>query len=178
MWSAATDSANTAKTTSQNGDNDSLYLHGLKNVVWELLCSLCVYIVSVKINNDELFCNAFPFQNAYMILFLDSLLDVVCTYYYVARVTCLVGLMQEWIIISQLWSPRQVTVTHLTFRPPTSTTGVTGYYPVVDNKRNAVGDVRVSNFLEKALRRLQFNVISVTRGWAGVEFPERSIHNT
>ena len=33
MWSAATDQANTAKTTSQNGDNESLYLHGLKNVV-------------------------------------------------------------------------------------------------------------------------------------------------
>ena len=64
MWSAATDWANTAKTTSQNGDNESLYLHGLKNVVYELLRSLCVCIVCVKINNDELFCNAFPFENA------------------------------------------------------------------------------------------------------------------
>ena len=64
MWSAATDWANTAKTTSQNDDNESLYLHGLKNVIYELLRSLCVCIVCVKINNDELFCNAFPFKNA------------------------------------------------------------------------------------------------------------------
>ena len=27
--------------------------------------SLCFFIVCVKINNDELFCNAFPFENAY-----------------------------------------------------------------------------------------------------------------
>ena len=45
----------------------------------------------VKINNDELFCNAFPLENAQsMVLFLDILLDVVCTYYCVARVSCLV----------------------------------------------------------------------------------------
>ena len=30
---AATDWAKTAKATSQNDDNESLYLHGLKNVV-------------------------------------------------------------------------------------------------------------------------------------------------
>ena len=48
------------------------------------------FAVCVKINNDELFCNAFPFENAKsMILFLDRLLDMVCTYYCVARVTCL-----------------------------------------------------------------------------------------
>ena len=47
----------------------------------------------VKINDDELFYNAFPFENAYMILFLDILLDVVRTYYCVARVTCLVHLI-------------------------------------------------------------------------------------
>ena len=61
---AATDRANTAKTTSQSGDNESLYLHGLKNVVCELLRSICVCVVCVKINNDELFCNAFPFENS------------------------------------------------------------------------------------------------------------------
>ena len=56
----------------QHGENNKskrrqreLYLHGLKNVVEELLRSLCVCIVCVKINNDELFCNAFPFENAY-----------------------------------------------------------------------------------------------------------------
>ena len=32
---------------SQNGDNESLYLHDLKNVVYELLRSLCVCIVCV-----------------------------------------------------------------------------------------------------------------------------------
>ena len=36
-----------------------------------------VCIVRVKINNDELFCNAFPFQKIHMILFLDRLLDVI-----------------------------------------------------------------------------------------------------
>ena len=39
------------------------------------------FVVCVKINNDELFCNAIPFENV-------SGLDVVCTYYCVARVTC------------------------------------------------------------------------------------------
>ena len=37
---------------SQNGDNESLYLHNLKNGV--LLPSICVCTVGVKINNDEL----------------------------------------------------------------------------------------------------------------------------
>ena len=36
------------KATSQNGDNESVYLHGLKNVVYELLRSLCVCIVCEK----------------------------------------------------------------------------------------------------------------------------------
>ena len=41
------------------------FIHSrLENVVWELLCSLCVCMVCVKINNDELFCNAFPFENS------------------------------------------------------------------------------------------------------------------
>ena len=62
---AATDWANTAKTTSQSGDSESLYLHGLKNVVYESLRSHCVCIMCVKINNDELFCDAFPFENSY-----------------------------------------------------------------------------------------------------------------
>ena len=37
----------------------------LENVVSELLRSLCVCIVHVKINNEELFFNAFPFENSY-----------------------------------------------------------------------------------------------------------------
>ena len=50
-----------------------------------------VFVVCVKINNYELFCNAFPFENAKsVIIFLDRLFDVVCTYYCVARVTWLV----------------------------------------------------------------------------------------
>ena len=56
---------NRGNATSQNGDNERLYLHGLKNVVLELLRSLCVCIVRVKINNEELFFNAFPFENSY-----------------------------------------------------------------------------------------------------------------
>ena len=65
MWSVATYWATTAKTTSRNGDNESLYIHGLKHVVYELLRSQCVCIVCVKINYDKLFYNAFPFENAY-----------------------------------------------------------------------------------------------------------------
>ena len=50
--------------TNQNGDNERLYLCGLKNVVYELLRSLCVGIVHAKINNEELFFNAFTFENS------------------------------------------------------------------------------------------------------------------
>ena len=36
--------------------------------------------------------------------------------------------------------------------------------------------VGVSNIPgKKVLRRLRFNVISVTRGWVGVQFPEKSV---
>ena len=56
---------------SQNGEKQQVktattrVLHGLKNVFFELLRSLCVCIVCVKINNEELFLNAFPFENSY-----------------------------------------------------------------------------------------------------------------
>ena len=56
------------KATSQNGDNESLYLHSLKHVVWELLRSLFVCMVCVKINNVELVFNAFSFQNSYYVI--------------------------------------------------------------------------------------------------------------
>ena len=45
-------------------------------MVKDFLRSLCVCRVCVKINNDELFCNAFPFENSYAFyLWID--LDVV-----------------------------------------------------------------------------------------------------
>ncbi len=51
---------------SQNGDNESLYLHELeKSGLGLLFRSLCVCTVCVKINNDELFFNAFPFKNSF-----------------------------------------------------------------------------------------------------------------
>ena len=65
MVMAATDLANTMKTTSKNGDNDRLYIHALK--MWfrnYYVAYICVCIVCVKINNDELFYNAFPFENS------------------------------------------------------------------------------------------------------------------
>ena len=45
---------------SQNGEMQqvkmaTLYIHGLKNVIEELLRSLCVCILCVKINNEEMF---------------------------------------------------------------------------------------------------------------------------
>ena len=55
--------------TSQNGDNERLYLNGLKNVVLELLRSLCICIVRVKINNEELFFNAFLLENSYYFIY-------------------------------------------------------------------------------------------------------------
>ena len=40
--------------------------------------------------------------------------------------------------------------------------------------RNADGDGGGSDFLEKKrYERVMFNVISVTRGWVGVQFPEK-----
>ena len=40
--------------------------------------------------------------------------------------------------------------------------------------RNADGGGRVSDFLEKKrYEGVMFNVISVTRGWVGVQFPEK-----
>ena len=39
--------------------------NGLNNVVLELLPGLCVSTVCVKINNGELFFNAFLFGNSY-----------------------------------------------------------------------------------------------------------------
>ena len=54
--------------------------------------SLCVFKVCVNINNDELFCNAFRLK-MHIYICIYSLLDVVCTYYCVARVTCLVVLI-------------------------------------------------------------------------------------
>ena len=42
--------------------------------------------------------------------------------------------------------------------------------------RNIVGGGRVSDFPEKKrYEDVRFNVISVTRGWVGVKFPEKSI---
>ena len=39
--------------------------------------------------------------------------------------------------------------------------------------RNADGGGGVSDFLEKSVNEgVMFNVISVTRGWVGVQFPE------
>ena len=38
--------------------------------------------------------------------------------------------------------------------------------------RNAAGG-GVSDFLEKGYEGVMFNVISVTRGWVGVQFPEK-----
>ena len=53
----------------KNGDNESLYLHDLNNVIYYylglLLRSLCVCTVCLNINNDELFCDAFPFENSF-----------------------------------------------------------------------------------------------------------------
>ena len=48
------------------------HLHGLKNVVYELLRSLCVCIVRVKINNEELFLMLSRLK-IHIILFLDRL---------------------------------------------------------------------------------------------------------
>ena len=62
---ASDNSAHSGETLGQNDDNESLYLHDLKNVVYELLRSVCVCLVCVKIANEELFCNAFPFENSY-----------------------------------------------------------------------------------------------------------------
>ena len=57
MVMAATDWANTTKTTSQNGDNDSLYIHALK--MWFMNYYVAyAFVVCVKINNDKLFYNA------------------------------------------------------------------------------------------------------------------------
>ena len=39
--------------------------------------------------------------------------------------------------------------------------------------RNADGGGGCLIFWKKVLRRLMFNVISVTRGWVGVQFPEK-----
>ena len=45
--------------------------------------------------------------------------------------------------------------------------------------RNAVGGVRVSDFPEKkCFEDVRFKVISVTRGWVGVEFPQKLLFNT
>ena len=47
--------------------------------------------------------------------------------------------------------------------------------------RNAVGSERVSDFPEKKrYKDVRFNIISVTRGWVGVNFPEnkRTVRNT
>ena len=38
--------------------------------------------------------------------------------------------------------------------------------------RNADGGGRVSDFLEKSVTAM-FNVISIMRGWVGVQFPEK-----
>ena len=45
--------------------------------------------------------------------------------------------------------------------------------------RNAVGGGRVSGFLEKTrYEDVRFNIISVTRGWVGVEFSEKKHYVT
>ena len=45
--------------------------------------------------------------------------------------------------------------------------------------RNAVGGGRVSDFPEKRrYKDVRFNVISVTRGWVGVKFPEKKRYVT
>ena len=42
--------------------------------------------------------------------------------------------------------------------------------------RNAVGAGRLSDFLEKKHHEdVRINIISVTREWVGVEFPEKSV---
>ena len=43
--------------------------------------------------------------------------------------------------------------------------------------RNAVGGGRVSAFLEKIINYedVRINVISVTRAWVGIKFPEKSV---
>ncbi len=43
--------------------------------------------------------------------------------------------------------------------------------------RNAVGGGGVSFHGKKRYEDVRFNIISVTRGWAGVEFPEKSVVN-
>ena len=51
---------------SQNGNNESLYLHDLKRCgLGLLLRSPCVCTTCVKNNNGELFLNAFPFENSF-----------------------------------------------------------------------------------------------------------------
>ena len=46
--------------------------------------------------------------------------------------------------------------------------------------RNAVAEGGVSNFLEKSFNYegVRFNVISVTRGWVGDNFPEKALRST
>ena len=43
---------------------------------------------------------------------------------------------------------------------------------------NAMGGGRVSNFLDKALQRCTIHVISIMRGWVGVNFPEEKRYVT
>ena len=67
-WATAT-AIIAAINRKKNGDNESLYLHDLNNVIYYylglLLRSLCVCTVCLNINNDELFFDAFPFENSF-----------------------------------------------------------------------------------------------------------------
>ena len=57
------------KSTRQNGDSESLYRHGLKNVVLEILRGLCVCSVSTTKNCFVMLSRL----KIHIILFLDRL---------------------------------------------------------------------------------------------------------
>ena len=48
----------------QNGDNESLYIHGLKMWLRNSYVA-CEFVVCVTTNNAELFLNAFPIEKSY-----------------------------------------------------------------------------------------------------------------
>ena len=66
----------------------------------------CICIVCVKINNDGLFCNAFPFENSYD--FISGYTFRRGVYYCVARVTCLVLVICSNHLLQYFWNCQQL----------------------------------------------------------------------
>ena len=55
----------------------------------------------------------------------------------------------------------------------------TSWLGAIQVLRNAVGGGRVSDFPEKKrYEEVRLNVISITRGWVSVEFPEKNVTKT